>query len=417
MSWSVIGNIVEVGCSWAFITLLVKLGTTTMVGQYGLVLALLSPIFSLTNMQMRALQASDARQEFSFGVYFITRVLTTLVALVALAAVLVVNREDRFIVFLSLVTFARFAVLAVQDTYVGLLQQQEQIDRMAQVQMLASFALVGAFTVGLVTTDSLIVGIGSSTIAVVVATIFFSVPAAKRLTRERPIRNGLALEWDRRAIRELLVLASPLGVISFLLALQHSLPRLFLNQYDDESQLGVFVALTAISTAGITLMASVSQAVVPRMAWLRKDGDRRGFIRLLVQVELVSFVVLVASVIGAWLIGPIVVRNLYTPEYAEFRAALMWLAAACGLTLMSRYLGNAITVARRLTAQMSNKVLVIGLMLGLCQLLVPAYGITGAAASIALAEGISLVLNLVVCIRFLNNWVSITTESGDSGLE
>jgi O-antigen/teichoic acid export membrane protein len=417
MSWSVIGNIVEVGCSWAFITLLVKLGTTTMVGQYGLVLALLSPIFSLTNMQMRALQASDARQEFSFGVYFITRVLTIFVALLAMAAVLVINREDRFIVFLSLVTFARFAVLAVQDIYVGLLQQQEQIDRMAQVQMIASFALVGAFAIGLVATDSLIVGIGASTGAVIVAIILFSVPAAKRLNGERPIRNGLALQWDRKAIRELLLLATPLGVIAFLLALQSSLPRLFLNQYDDESQLGVFVALTAISTAGITLMASVSQAVVPRMAWLRKDGDRRGFIRLLIQVEIGSFVVLVASVIGAWLVGPFVVRILYTPEYAEYQGALMWLAAACGLTLMSRYLGNANTVARRLNVQVSNKVVVIVLMLGLCQILVPAYGITGAAASIALAEGISFVLNLAVCIRFLNNWVSKTTESGFAGLE
>jgi O-antigen/teichoic acid export membrane protein len=404
MSWSFIGSIFDVGSSWVFVTLLVKLGTSTMVGQYGLAMALLGPIFALSNMQMRSLQATDARQEFTFGIYFITRVLTLIAGLIALVVILVASREDRFIVVLTLAMFVRMAALAIQEIYYGTLQQHEWITRMAQVQMVASAALVGSFIAGLVITDSLMGGIIVSTCAVVATIFLLCIPVTRALARSRSLRNGLSLTWDRRAVRSLLAASAPLGIVSFLISMRTSVPRLLLNSYGDETQVGVLVALTAILMAGAALIASVSDAATPRMAWLRAEGNRHGFVRLLLLLELGSVVVLVSSVIGAWLIGPVVVRILYSSEYAEYQAALMWLAAACGVTLMSKFVGNAITVARRLTVQVVNNVIALGVMILLCFILIPEYGVTGASAAITLAGTISLALNIMVFVRYLGTW-------------
>ena len=220
----------------------------------------------------------------------------------------------------------------------------------------------------------------------------------------RAIRNGLSLHWNREAITNLLVTLVPLGLVSFLISMQSSLPRLLLNRHGGESELGVFVALTAILIAGMGLAGSVSQAIVPRLAWLRADDDRHGFVRLLLLLLTGSLGLTIAAVLGAWIVGPFVVRILYSAEYAEHNTALMWLAVACGVTLMGGFVGNAITVARQLRIQVVNNVIALGVLFALCLVLVPRYGIAGAAASIALSDIIVLLLNVVVLIRFLDSW-------------
>jgi O-antigen/teichoic acid export membrane protein len=418
MSWSFIGNVFDVSCAWLFMTCLVKLGTTEMVGQYGLAMAYLGPILAFTNMQMRALQATDARQQAPFGVYLATRILTLVVAVIALGVILSVERSSPYVVLLSLLMFFRLAMLAVEEVFLGLLQQQEWIDRMAQVQMISSALLVGSFALGLIVTDELIGGIVVSGIATVVTLIALHIPVARSVHRIVGLRGGLALSFDRQAIRLLLASLIPLGIVSFLISMQSSVPRLFLNREGSTADLGVFVALSTLLTAGIALTASVSQAVVPRLARLRADGNRDAFIQLLVRLELAAIGVLIVGVAGAATIGPFVVRIVYSSEYATYTDALIWLAVACGITLMGWFIGNAITVARRLKIQVLNNLVSLAAMIGFCQVLIPRFGVTGAVVAIAGAASVQVLLNLIVCLRFLATWTTspIAHEGGQTAL-
>jgi hypothetical protein len=63
------------------IVLLTKLGSPEMVGQFALGLAVTAPIILFANLQLRSVQATDARQEFQFGHYFGLRLVTTGLAL------------------------------------------------------------------------------------------------------------------------------------------------------------------------------------------------------------------------------------------------------------------------------------------------------------------------------------------------
>jgi len=44
-SWTLVGNIVYAGCQWGMLTVLAKIGTTEMVGQFALGLAITAPVF------------------------------------------------------------------------------------------------------------------------------------------------------------------------------------------------------------------------------------------------------------------------------------------------------------------------------------------------------------------------------------
>src|SRR5467141_2714208 len=69
VQWSLIGNVFYSACQWAILIVLAKLGSPESVGQFALGLALTAPIMLFANLQLSALQATDARREFRFGHY------------------------------------------------------------------------------------------------------------------------------------------------------------------------------------------------------------------------------------------------------------------------------------------------------------------------------------------------------------
>ncbi len=66
-AWAVCGNAVYAICQWGMIVALAKLGSALMVGQFSLGLAIVTPVFMLSNLDLRAVQATDARRQFRFS--------------------------------------------------------------------------------------------------------------------------------------------------------------------------------------------------------------------------------------------------------------------------------------------------------------------------------------------------------------
>ncbi|MCJ7504674.1 MAG: lipopolysaccharide biosynthesis protein, partial [Acidobacteriia bacterium] len=76
-AWTVLGNVVYAACQWGMLVALAKLGSPSLVGQFALGLALCAPVMMLANLQLRAVQATDARNEYRFGDYLALRLATT----------------------------------------------------------------------------------------------------------------------------------------------------------------------------------------------------------------------------------------------------------------------------------------------------------------------------------------------------
>ncbi|MBE1427380.1 hypothetical protein H4684_004074 [Desulfomicrobium macestii] len=69
VSASFAGNVVYAISQWLLIILLAKLGGEQILGLYALALAVVSPVFALTNMNLRAVQATDAEKPVNFDSY------------------------------------------------------------------------------------------------------------------------------------------------------------------------------------------------------------------------------------------------------------------------------------------------------------------------------------------------------------
>ena len=86
-SWNLAGNLVYAACQWGIVVVLAKLTSPEMVGRFALGLAVTAPIIMLSNLQLRSVQATDARGEYQFGHYLGLRLVTTMLALMTIAAV------------------------------------------------------------------------------------------------------------------------------------------------------------------------------------------------------------------------------------------------------------------------------------------------------------------------------------------
>jgi O-antigen/teichoic acid export membrane protein len=71
---------------------------------------------------------------------------------------------------------------------------------------------------------------------------------------------------------------------------------------------------------------------------------------------------------------------------------------------MSRFVGNAITVGRRLRSQIVTNVVCLAALIASCFIFVPAHGVTGAAAAVAITSLLRLVFNTRILFGFLAEW-------------
>jgi len=128
-AWTFAGNVLYAGCQWGMLSALAKLGSPSIVGLFTLGLAVSAPVFMFTNLQLRAVQATDVNVEHGFANYFTLRLLATLFGLMVIVALLpFVGASSAVRVVVLLVAISK-CVECMSDVTAGLLQREEQLKR------------------------------------------------------------------------------------------------------------------------------------------------------------------------------------------------------------------------------------------------------------------------------------------------
>jgi O-antigen/teichoic acid export membrane protein len=377
-AWALVGNVGYAACQWAVLVVVARLGTSTDVGCLALGLALGAPVFILANLQLRAVQATDARHEHAFGVYLGLRLITTAAALVTIAGVVVALGYDQRTLGVVLAIALAKAFEAVSDVTFGLLQQAERLRRMALSQLGRGALTVVGVALVLDTTGSLVAAMLVMALLWGVWLAMYDFPSAARIASIRP-RFTLA------ALRTVAWLALPLGGVSFLGSLTTNLPRYALEAHLGTAALGRFAALAYLIVATTQPVLALGAATTPRLA--------RYFATDVVAYRTLSRRSLALSAgLGATLFATVVLFGReaiawsYGPEYAGDAPLLGWLAAAAALSFLSTALGAAITAARRFPPQLAVAALACVVCGVSSQLLVPRYAMLGAAWAVLAGE-------------------------------
>ena len=378
VAWALVGNLGYSACQWGVLACIAKLGTATDVGLFALGLALTAPIITLTSLNLRLLQATDAREDYPFSVYFSVRLLGTVLGLAAITALaLGLGFRGATLSLILAVALAK-AFEAVSEVVFGLLQRAENLRRMA-LSMLAKGA-VSVLAVGIVLklTGSIVLATLAMALCWGSLLAAYDLPAAVRLTSIRP---SLAL----RSLASLTWVALPLGCVAGLGSLTFNVPRYAIEASIDPPSLGHFTALAYLFVAGSQPLLALGAAVSPRLA-RHFVTDQKVFRRLTLHTILIAGGLGLLAVAVSALCGRALLTVAYAPEYADYAPILVWLAVATGIAFLATALSYAVTAARRLPEQLPIALLSLAVCSLTSWFLVPRYGLLGAAWAVLATE-------------------------------
>jgi O-antigen/teichoic acid export membrane protein len=351
--WTLSGNVVYAGCQWLVLIVLAKLGSPEAVGQFALGLAVTAPVMLLANLQLTALQATDATRAFRFGHYLALRLITTGLALAVMVALAVGLDFSLATTIVILAVGIAKAFESISDAYHGLMQQHGRMERVARSLMLKGPLSVAAMTAGILLTGGVVGGAIALAGAwgLLLALYDFRSPAwlQKQEANLGLVRFSPTWEWP--ALGRLAWLALPLGIVAMLFTLSTNIPRYFVEHKLGEGLLGIFAAMAYVTVIGQILSNSLGQAAAPRLAQHYAAGDMRGFRFLVLKLAAVGAVLGSAGVLAAWLIGKPILTLLYRADYAEHADVFAGIMAGAGLWCIATMFIYAATAARRNRSQ------------------------------------------------------------------
>jgi O-antigen/teichoic acid export membrane protein len=392
-SWTLLGNVVYAACQWGMLVVLAKLGSPKMVGQFALGLAVAAPVVIFANLALRPVQATDFRHEYLFGDYLALRLITTVLALLVILGITFVAGYRRETALVILAVGLAKAFESISDVFYGLLQQHEQMDCIAKSMMLKGPLSLVVLGIGVYITGNVLWGVLGLAAAWALTLVSYDMRNAATILNaaQAGLTATLWPRWKRETLKKLACLTLPLGFATMLGSLNTNIPRYFIERYLGEQDLGIFAAMAYLIVAGGMVVNALGQAASPRLAQYYAEGNDRAFCGLLLRLIGVGAVLGGMGVLLALLCGRELLVLIYRPEYASHMDVVVWLMIAAAGGYIASFLGYGMTAARLFRAQpflfaTTSVVAATG-----CFLLIPGYGLTGAAW----AYGISLVVQLL----------------------
>lgn len=377
-SWTVISNIIYAACQWGVIVVLAKLGNPTMIGQFTFALAIIGPIDTFLRFQLRSVQATDATKSYLFCEYFVMRIITvTLTIFIAIMAA-ASGEFGSSVGMLLIVVATGKAIDAISDVFHGAFQLQERMDVVAKTYIVNGISSLILMTLGIWIFGNVVMGALGYILGSLIPLLTLVIPQSRRFPEMR-----VAIKVSASHIIDLLQLVFPLGIVVLLNSLGATIPRYYIERHWDTNALGVFAALSYLIVAGGTVVDALGQAVAPQLSRLFAGGEIAVF-RLRVQQLMLAGIMLgfggfvLSQVMGGWIL-----RTLYSEEYVMYRSVLDVLSIGAGFTFAASFAGIGLTSARRIFVQAPRSALVTLAVLLFCAILIPRYGLMGAAFAIA----------------------------------
>ena len=331
----------------------------------------------------------------------------SIVATFVIAAIIHPSHE----VFLVIILVSVSKLLDyVTDIMYGFQQQRERMDYIGisrTLQAILQFVLLG-IVVWL--TRSVVWGAATLPVISGLMMVFYNAPMTARVAGGKTgvapsVRTLFHPSWDLPRLWTLARLSLPLGFVALFGMLNVNIPRYFVQDHIGLRELGIFSAMWSMLHPVGLISGSIISSVTPRMAryYVESLAQFNRMLGMLLGLAVVSGLV---GVILAHFFGRAILSTLFRPAYAEHPVTFQWMMAAAGMTYIASALGAATTAARSYVLQPYIFFVAMLSIFAACSLLVPHYGVLGAAWSylvgctvLAVGFGILITVTLVAAKR------------------
>jgi O-antigen/teichoic acid export membrane protein len=377
-----------------------RLCTPVALGQYALGLAISAPILSCLSLQLRAIQATDAKNVYEFADFFGLRALGTLIAILSIGSLALFapwSGQTRVVV---LILGLRAGIESFSDVVYGYFQKQERLDIIAKGMALRATMGVVVLTAALSMGGSIILALLLMSGTWLACLVLYEFPAAMTsFRRTRPVAGwNLRPAFLFRKTKPLIRVSLPLALVMFLLSSSQSVSRLYLQNYAGERLLGFFSAVATLSGGiGLVYMA-LGQAALPALSKMY-SSDSSQFVRLLAKMLFFAAVSGLLLIALAHTFGPRALAFAYGSKFAGYGGLLTGLAFVAVLNNLSTLLGVGATASGHYWPQLAISALILATAAISGTYLIARAGLSGAMSSLILTALVQLAGYGFLCTR------------------
>jgi O-antigen/teichoic acid export membrane protein len=386
-AWTFAGNALYAGCQWGMLSVLAKLGSPSIVGQFTLGLAVSAPVFMFTNLQLRAIQASDVSAELRFADYFTLRSLATLLGMAAIIALLPFEGVSSGVKGVVILVSVSKSIECMSDVTAGLLQREEKLKRVAISLMIRGAGSVLLFFLTFARFRNLALSVASMCGVWLCVFLFFDLSNVRVLIG----RHESLFRFHRNDLWQLTTLGLPLGWITTLTSLNANIPRYFLTRDLGLGEQGIYSSLAYLVIAAGLIISALSQSVTTRLARLFADGDLKQFVRLLTRLSMLGVVIPAIGIPSALLVGKPLLTLLYRREYADHVDLLLLFIGTAGFNAIGSFLFCGMNAARRYSLLVPVYFASAFIGVAVSAILIPRCGLMGAGIGMLLSAAATAV--------------------------
>ncbi|NOX53852.1 MAG: hypothetical protein GXP27_05325 [Planctomycetes bacterium] len=397
ISYAFVGNVVYAICQWAVLIVLAKVGTPDTVGVYVLALAVCTPVFMFGSLELRTILGTDARRAFPFSEYLRLRLLAIAAAgVVSVSLAALMGYRDPILAAVALLAAVK-GLEWISDVIYGLFQRQERLDRAGLSVTMHGVCNLASISIVMALTGSLLWALAAYFCSQLLVMLAYDVPNAVRIAHpaHKETRNtassyliplvGVGAGRDS-SLMSLAWLGLPLAATSLFISLTTSTPRFFVAHYRSLYELGILGPIAGLVFTGAVFARAVNGAVSPRLARYYTESKHRAFKRLFFCAGGLYALLGGTAALAAAFWGDKILRVLFQPEYGQYADLLVVIMLAMTCAMLAGLVHTTMISIRRIPILLPLTAATWLWTTFLCWLLVPRFGLRGAAGAMALAR-------------------------------
>ena len=392
-----IGNFTYLFAQWAMTVVVVKLSTDYyMAGLLGLAMTVTNIFFIIASYGLRSYQVSDVQHEYSNQNYVLSRMITVPFSIVTciLYSLLMGYRSESLLVITLYMIYKAFE--ASSDVLYGIMQMNDKYDKICLSMTIKGIGSFAIFTVLLAIGASLSIALFAMTVIALI-TFILDVHWTRQLTK--PLVE-LCKDIFKKT-RKLLMVASPMVVLSIAHPFLMSIPRLYYEKHFSTELLGIYSSLSSPTLVITTLVSCALMPYIPLFATYFAGNKREELLKLTWMTLSLTVLFGIVAYIGGLLVGPWALSLLYGPSIKEYANVFELIIIVSTLSSLNMCLIVIFTAIRKLIPE--SIILLAGCFLCyfLTPIIVDKYAMEGVAYALIVAQTFQVVLSTIVAMCFI----------------
>ncbi|MFW6575833.1 polysaccharide biosynthesis C-terminal domain-containing protein [Acinetobacter baumannii] len=382
------GNILFAFSQWLILIFISHFSDNQAVGAYTYALALVTPVFMLTNLQLRPIVVAEfnLNSNFNYKSYFALRFYSIFLAILVSFLLSFLSSSNVWKVVLLLGCIK--ALEAISDIIYAYYNAQGKTKLISLSLTVKSLALILVFGSLLYFYNLLNIGLIGIILIYVLTLLLID------------FRNiGLNKKYFYLNVvdfKNIIILALPLGISVMLVALQSNIPRFFLEKFFNLESVGVFSVFYYFIIVGGIVINSICQFISPKFSILFKENKMHELNKLTMQAWGMATFLGISGLIVSLTLGEFFVDILYGSHYLVWIDILNIIMFAGLFTYLSVVNGYLMTSLGLIKIQLPLFLFLTIFTLVLCWTLIPAYGLLGAAWATVASSAAQFTLSTLI---------------------